>query len=1110
MTSSSLHALTSHPSDVELLQFVNGTFDDESDFARIETHLNECDRCSERLNALSPELDDELVHLLQVAWQGDTVIASGETMWEQPDPKILPEIDGYELLSEIARGGMGVVYRARHLRLNRTVAIKIILAGAHSGPDDRNRFQREARLVAGLKHPGIVSVYDLGEHSGLPYLAMEYFEAGSLKAHTAGKPQPAWWSAEVVQQVARAVHFAHQRGVIHRDLKPANLLVCPATNSEAVPGVKVTDFGLARQLDSQSVHSLSNSIVGTPFYMAPEQLAGRGEIGPAADVYSLGVILYELLTGRTPFLADGSVETILSALYKNPPSPRSLHSSVPEDLETIALKCLERRPQDRYQSAEDLGDELGRFLRGEPIKAQRYGLLSSVWRSCRRNPRVALLSLAVALSLITGIVITTALAIRANHLAGLAQQRARDIESAQAATRAAWQQTESALYNARIALAQQALKDFDVVAADTLLSECLPSENGSDRRGWEWWYLAAQTDTSFAQLSGFDGVAQAVAFAPDGRLFSVGGGSVFEPGGTQNRGHVLSWVQPWEHEQQIEVPLDDLLVDIALSLDGQSVAVLGRSGDLLVWPSGWDGPTVKIPVKTAPVEMSFSPDGSLLFTFDLENQELTAWKIHPLEIAYQVPAERFVVRTDPPELVTVSDLPEGRRLCRRDLDSGQETESFALQGSATKDPLAAIAGNYFIQAFQNGAEVWDLEEGKRVAVLEDHQNRVTAVALLTNPPRAFTATRGGVIRLWSLPKGEVENVFLGHRGGIRELAVNPDESLLASAGEDGIVRLWNPHDHPEAARFNIGVRRAYFGDATFSQDGETAYIAKSGGPLIHLNLKTGERTENGLEMTTRRVWPRQELVFSRDRTRLITPGLEPQTTAIWNVATGQWMSALPAVDGLLQAADWSNDASRLAVVTHQSVGNGLKSTVSVFHMNPVKRLFHWETSLNANSVALSPTGDRVAIAIADDATLREWNVDSGKPTGQITLDLAPRHFFSFEYSPDGKMLAAADARNDQIVLWRPESEEPATHLKAPRVVCSLAFSPDGRRLAAIGYDSVVSLYDLDLATRLLRLTASDFRPGSAGGTARVAFSPDGRRLLAYTLDDQLTIWTAPD
>jgi Protein kinase domain len=313
------------------------------------------------------------------------------------EPTRIRYFGDYEIVRELARGGMGVVFRARQTSLNRTVALKMILAGQLANDTDVKRFYTEAEAAANLDHPGIVPIFEVGQHEGQHYFSMGFVEGQSLSQRLADGPLPTREAAELIRRVSQAIEYAHQHGVIHRDLKPANILLDQAGNP------RVTDFGLAKKVQGDSGPTGSGQIMGTPSYMPPEQAGGkRGEVGPAADVYALGATLYALVTGRPPFQAATPMDTVIQVISDEPVPPRRLNASIPRDLETICLKSLEKEPGRRYPSASALGEDLRRYLAGEPIVARPVTRVERAVNWARRRPAIAGLATAVVVAVLGG------------------------------------------------------------------------------------------------------------------------------------------------------------------------------------------------------------------------------------------------------------------------------------------------------------------------------------------------------------------------------------------------------------------------------------------------------------------------------------------------------------------------------------------------------------------------------------------------------------------------------------------------------------------------------------------------------------------------------------
>jgi len=321
-----------------------------------------------------------------------------------------PRVAGFEVLEVLGAGGMGIVYKARQVRLDRFVALKMIRAGAGARPQDLARFEAEALAVAAIEHPNIIRIFEIGEHGGMPFCSLEYLAGGSLARKIGGKPQPVDEAARIGEILASAMEVAHQRGIIHRDLKPANVLLA------ADGTLKITDFGLAKRLEGDSSQTRSGTILGTPSYMAPEQARGEThKVGPAADQYALGAILYELLTGRPPFQGTSVLDTLDQVRKREPVPPSQLQPKMPRDIETICLKCLQKEPARRYPDVSALAEDLRRFQAGKPIVARPVSQFERLWRWCLRNQRVAVLGAAVALLLILVAAVASMAAVTVSH-----------------------------------------------------------------------------------------------------------------------------------------------------------------------------------------------------------------------------------------------------------------------------------------------------------------------------------------------------------------------------------------------------------------------------------------------------------------------------------------------------------------------------------------------------------------------------------------------------------------------------------------------------------------------------------------------------------------------
>ena len=499
---------------------------DESVREELERHVEDCALCQQTLDELTsgtlwdlePRSDGILVSTNgnepgffvdpMNSTTGATAAANGLT------GRSAPTVAGYEILGELGRGGMGVVYMAHHVRLKRPCALKMILAGAHAAPEEVTRFLAEAEAIARLQHSHIVQIRHIGEAEGLPYFELEYVAGGSLDQRLDGTPWPAIRAACLAEQVALAIAEAHRLGIVHRDLKPANVLL----TAEGTP--KVSDFGLAKMLDNQSALTRSESVMGSPSYMAPEQAQGRAkDADPAVDVYAVAAILYELLTGRPPFRGTTALETLEQVKTTEPVLPSRLVPGLPQDIETICLKCLQKDPGKRYATARALAEDLRRFQDGRPISARRIGKAERAWRWCRRNRAVASLAAGIALALLLGTVVSTFFALRANKNAVESQKNADRAKEEALRARDEKSISDRRLYVAEMSLIQRAWQEGHMDVVQQRLESIRPKRpEDPDLRGFEWYYLQRMCHLDLRTLRGHSGWVTGVAYSPDGRF----------------------------------------------------------------------------------------------------------------------------------------------------------------------------------------------------------------------------------------------------------------------------------------------------------------------------------------------------------------------------------------------------------------------------------------------------------------------------------------------------------------------------------------------------------------------------------------------------------------
>ncbi len=657
----------------------------------------------------------------------------------------------YELIEEIARGGMGVVFKARQLQLKRTVAIKMIHGGSLASPQAVQRFQTEAEAAAKLDHPHIVPIYEIGQHEGHHYFSMKFLAGGSLAEQMAGSRRreavgdisgkqvpPAHAgdydskeTARLIATVAQAVHYAHQRGVLHRDLKPGNILF----DEQGEP--HVTDFGLAKLLERDSSVTLTEAVLGSPGYMAPEQAAGHSrQVTTAADIYSLGVVLFELLTGRLPFRGTTPLETMRAIVEQEPPRPSALNPAVDADLETICLKCLEKEPVKRYQSAQELADELGRFVRDEPIHARPVSRSEKVWRWCRRKP-------ALAVSLLMIVILVLIVSIGA-PIAAFRINQARKAEAAQSEkVEAGARELRRNLYLADMNAVQQALQENNLGRASALVNKYFPKLGEEDLRGLEWRYLwnFCQGDETFT-LHFSDYAVSAVTFSPDGRLVALAS--------VDNKVTIL---------------------------DVTTKRVLTRLKGFFE--------------NINPQTIAFSPDGTLLAAADKGGVNL--WRTNDWQLSQRLQGDSLVG-----DEVSLIFAPNGQTLTSAsigklifwELATGRvsglaialdQDWSYRLAYSADGRALAVTSGNE--------TELLDVATRVRNENFTGRLNQITALAWSSRWLAA--GNWSGDLRIWNVETSQEVVHAKAHPTFLFALALSPDGKTLVSGGGDKKNHFWD-------------------------------------------------------------------------------------------------------------------------------------------------------------------------------------------------------------------------------------------------------------------------------------------------------------------------------
>jgi WD40 repeat protein len=1054
----------------------------------------------------------------------------------------LAQLGHYEVVEEIARGGMGVVYRARDLTLNRVVALKLMLAGQFAGEREVKRFRAEAEAAARLHHPNIVAIYEFGELEGRPFLSMRFVDGANLTERLHGTPMDAIPAAKLMSTLARSVHYAHQRSVLHRDLKPANVLL----DSAGQP--YVTDFGLAKCLDSADRLTLSGAAIGSPNYMSPEQASGRPErLTTAADVYSLGAIMYEVLTGRPPFRADTPLETMRKVMEEPPVAPRELYKFADRDLETICLKCMEKEPERRYGSAEALAEDLERWLRKEPIRTRPVTVAERVVKWMRRNPKLAtlvvLLHVLFAAALVTGIWMSNRIAAARNEAEKANFRLAKDLRGLQ------WQKLEELASAGKrpdaLAYLSRFLRDDpkDEVAATrviSMLSErnfVLPSSKPLEHDGPVNSAVFSADGQEVATASN-DGTAR-VWDARNGQMLARFNhtapvrsaeflGKTHRVLSVCDDGYARMWREDTTQVFTVKVGTSEP-GSATVSADGKWLAAATETNTVRIFNAANGEVTGnRIPINDSRPLLVFSPDSRQL-AVRVHSSKLELRNVPSGDQAFGpiAPGAEIILTAFSPDGHWVFLGCSGGRGFVFDTQSGtlvkelpsQKTDVLGAEFSSDGQRLASIA-------WSEPVRIWTTSNWEPACPLFDTANMHVGFRLAGDGKRLVTFFQSGEARLRDTSTGKLLAEPFEHDGPIVGASFSPDGGQLVSASQDGTAQLWTtgmrqPHGRTLKEPW-------YMWHAEPSPDGRLIVVTQEnsaqlldshtgepvGKPMDHHGTvyiarfsADGKRVVTGSHDTTARVWsvPDGEpvtpelihekrvmhVVFSSDNQSVLTAS-DDRTARLWSAATGKLIFSL-ANDSELTDAEFAADGEKIVTATAQgtiSIWSG--RTGQLLHGLLRHKGVVWTARFNHD-------GSRL-LSASYDKSARIWDVVSGKLLQSFQH---PQGVLGAVFDP-GEKLVLTGSLDGMARIWNIATGElNAQPMHHSEKISFAYFSPDGRRVLTGSEDTKTRLWDALTGYPLTE-------PFVHEGTVRnVQFSADGQQFFSASDFGQIRLCDNP-